>query len=122
MTSQSPFDPRYREYFELLNRGKYFEAHEVLELLWRETRNESRDFYQGMIQLAAVLVHLQKNNFAGAEIMFRKAGTYLIKYPQRYLGINIAAVLKKVEQCLKHPEILSQFSVTLDGDEVQNRF
>ena len=33
-------DPRYLEFFELFNREEFFEAHEVLEGLWRETEGE----------------------------------------------------------------------------------
>ncbi len=66
-------DPRYTQYFQLFHQEKFFEAHEVLEALWKETHGAQREFYQGLIQIAAALVHLQKQNRPGAEALFKKA-------------------------------------------------
>jgi predicted metal-dependent hydrolase len=38
---------------DLFNRGDFFEAHEVLEEVWRSTRPEPRDLFQELIQVAA---------------------------------------------------------------------
>ena len=45
------------------NSGRYFEAHEVWEDLWRaEKRVPSRDCYQGLIQAAVGMHHLSRGN------------------------------------------------------------
>ena len=87
-------DPRYIDYFHLFEEGKYFEAHEVLEGLWRETKDETREFYHGLIQLAAALVHFQKGNLKGAKELFRTASSYLKPYRPRYEGVEISKVLR----------------------------
>ena len=101
-------DPRYLEYFRLYREEKFFEAHEVLEGLWRETRGPERDFYQGLIQLAALLVHYQKGNLKGAQELFKSASGYLHPYLPHHQEVDLKQVLADFDQFLKawskHPK------------------
>ena len=94
-------DIRYRKFFSLWAEGKFFEAHEILESLWRGTKGEEREFYHGLIQLAASLVHFQKGNLAGAQALFRTASQYLKPYLPNYRGVPLAKVLKDFQQFLE---------------------
>ena len=100
-------DPRYLDYFRLFRKEKFFEAHEVLESLWRKTQGKDREFYHGLIQLAASLVHFQRGNLAGAKELFRTASSYLKPYLPRYHGVNVSGILKDfrgfLEVWSKHP-------------------
>jgi hypothetical protein len=58
--------PALRQGVEEFNRAYFFEAHETLEELWRETSGPLRPFYQGLIQLAVALYHLSNGNRRGA--------------------------------------------------------
>jgi hypothetical protein len=58
--------PALRQGVEEFNRAYFFEAHETLEDLWRETSGPLRLFYQGLIQLAVALYHLSNGNRRGA--------------------------------------------------------
>lgn len=53
-------DPRYHGFFQCFNEQRYYEAHDVLEDLWLERRDENYAFYKGLIQVAGAFVHLQK--------------------------------------------------------------
>jgi hypothetical protein len=53
-------DPCYAGYFTCFNAREYYEAHDVLEHLWLQCRDENRPYYQGLIQIAGAFVHLQK--------------------------------------------------------------
>lgn len=59
-------DPRFLEFFRLFQEEKFFEAHEVLEGLWRETRGEKREpylpYYEG-VNLSKILKDFE--NFLG---------------------------------------------------------
>ena len=48
-----------REGVELFRAGKFFEAHEAWEEVWRSTTPEPRDLFQGLVQLAAAFHHLR---------------------------------------------------------------
>jgi hypothetical protein len=53
-------DPCYTGYFTCFNDQRYYEAHDVLEHLWLQTRDANYAYYKGLIQLAGAFVHLQK--------------------------------------------------------------
>jgi hypothetical protein len=55
-----PLDPHYTGYFTCFNAQQYYEAHDVLEHLWLQTKDENHSFYKGLIQIAGAFVHLQK--------------------------------------------------------------
>jgi hypothetical protein len=46
---------------ELFNEERYWESHELLESAWKESTGVEREVLQGLILLAAALVHWQKN-------------------------------------------------------------
>jgi predicted metal-dependent hydrolase len=62
----------YRQGIDEFNRAYFFEAHETLEDLWRETYGPLHTFYQGLIQLAVGLYHLSNGNYKGAHSQFEK--------------------------------------------------
>jgi uncharacterized protein len=50
-----------REGVQLFNEERFWESHEVLEQIWRDSRGGERDAIQGLILTAAAFVHYQKN-------------------------------------------------------------
>ncbi|SRR6266699_4181417 len=86
-------DPHYLAYFDLFNRGLFYEAHDVLEQVWLPQRKGSKgDFYKGLIQLAGAFVHLQKNRLRPAAALFKLAQANLQKYGDTYEGVSLSAV------------------------------
>ena len=84
-----PLDPK--EAHELLHRGvalfnglRYWHAHEAWETLWRAADEEDRDFYQGLIMVAAGLLHLQRRNVRGARNKLAEGLAKLKKYEPSY--------------------------------------
>jgi hypothetical protein len=85
---------------EEFNAGYYFECHDTLEDLWSGLRGPSRDFFQGLIQVAVALYHLEGGNLAGADSMLRRALKRLAPYPDRYSGFDLAAHRLELEALL----------------------
>jgi hypothetical protein len=75
----------------LFNDGLYFECHDVLEDLWSGIRGPSRDFFQGLIQVAVGYYHLGNGKREGARSMFGRALLRFSAYPPRYFGFDLAA-------------------------------
>lgn len=73
------------------NSGYYFECHDTLEEMWAGVRGPSRDFFQGLIQVAVAFYHLSGGNLAGAHSMLARALKRFERYPQRYFGFDLAA-------------------------------
>ncbi len=68
---------------ELFNTGEYWLAHEALETVWRSIiRRDEAAVWQGLIQAAAALLHLQRRNRHGVVVV---GGAALAKLagPQR---------------------------------------
>lgn len=93
-------DPRLQSYLELFNRQEYWDSHEVLEDLWRETEGELRDLYQGLIQVAAALVHWQRGNRHGMDQLEQRATTRLARYRPTALGLDLDGLLAGLARCL----------------------
>ena len=61
----------------LLDEGRAFFAHEVLEAVWKSCPAEERDYWQGLAQLCVGLTHLQRGNTAGAATLLRRGAGHL---------------------------------------------
>lgn len=77
----------------LFNAGLFFECHEFLEDVWRATRGADREFYHGIIQIAAAFYHFEKGNQHGARTLLEKAISKLQPYRPRHLGVNVDSLL-----------------------------
>lgn len=52
---------------DLFNRGRFFEAHEPWEEIWRSLNPEPRDLFQGLVQIAAGMhIWLDRSTAAAA--------------------------------------------------------
>ena len=74
------------------DRGRYFEAHELLEFVWHWALDEDKDFWQGVIQVAAACVHDQRGNPFGVVRTIDKALPKLTGVPADHHGIDVAGL------------------------------
>lgn len=79
------------------NAGFFFESHDTLEELWAGVRGPSRDFFQGLIQVAVGFYHLGNDNRVGAERLFGRALGRLEPYPDLYGGFDVEGLRGVVE-------------------------
>jgi predicted metal-dependent hydrolase len=84
--------PALRQGVEEFNHAHFFEAHDTLEDLWRETSGPLRLFYQGLIQLAVALYHLSNGNRRGALNLLGKGLDKLAAYQPACQGIDVDAL------------------------------
>ncbi|MCS6886519.1 MAG: DUF309 domain-containing protein [Acidobacteriota bacterium] len=82
---------------QLYNEGKFYEAHEEWEQLWKIAQGDSKLFYQALIQAAAALLHHQNGNKRGAEVCLAKSLEKLSRLPKRFLGIDTEAYSKSLK-------------------------
>jgi predicted metal-dependent hydrolase len=96
------YDPRYLSYFECFNQQRYFEAHDVLEVLWLPQRQgPNGSFYKALIQLAGAFVHWQKQRPGPAVALFKLARTYLQTYPAVHEGLSVKHVLLLIDEWMR---------------------
>ncbi len=87
------------------NEGRYFEAHEAWEDMWREQQDDRRLFVQGLVQAAVGLHHLSRRNLTGALAQLRKSIEKLDRYPADEFGIDVAGFREQLRQVLDGPEV-----------------
>ena len=83
---------------ERFNRGEFFAAHEAFEEIWRSTRPEPRDLFQGLVQVAAGLHHgLDRGKPGPAGRVMARGRRRLAPLGPVACGIDLAAFLAAVE-------------------------
>lgn len=64
----------------LLDEGRPFHAHEVLEATWKSAPDAERDLWQGLAQLAVGLTHALRGNNRGAATLLRRGADRISGY------------------------------------------
>ncbi len=103
-TGEDPFANGIR----LFNEEAFFDAHEHLEGIWRETTGEPRTFLQGLIQVCAGFHHLQNGNPAGAAALLGRGADKMRGYPARTMGIDVPAFLSQVDAARAQVERMAE--------------
>lgn len=90
---------------DLFNEERYWESHEALEVAWRKAFGDEKEVLQGIILLAAALVHLQKNEPDIALSVMKRAYAKLAEHHGEYFGIDTGPLNEKVSRMLStaHP-------------------
>ena len=64
-----PAPPELIRGIEQFNAGEFFQQHETLELLWRDTTAPVRGLYHGILQVGVGFHHWRGRNFHGASVL-----------------------------------------------------
>jgi hypothetical protein len=86
----------------LVDAGRPFSAHEVLEARWKAGPSEEKDLWQGLAQLCVALTHQARGNQVGADRLFERAAERLAAFAatgRSAHGLDLEAV---VEQARRH--------------------
>jgi len=84
---------------ELFNDERYWESHESIEAAWRIATGVEREILQGIILLAASLVHLQKDESDIALSIMKRANAKLPQQGELY-GVDLAILKQRVDELL----------------------
>lgn len=96
------------EGMKLFNEGKFFEAHEELEIAWNEEKGEVRQLYQGILQMAVTYLHITRGNYDGAVKVYIRSMRWLKDWPQVCRGIEVGQLRKDAEIVIKEVERLGR--------------
>ena len=78
----------------LLDAGRPFHAHEVLEASWKAAPPHERDLWQGLAQLAVGLTHRARGNRSGAARLLRRGAGRISPYADAApYGVEVAALV-----------------------------
>jgi len=87
----------------LVEQGRPFAAHEVLEARWKAGPVEERDLWQGLAQLCVGLTHAARGNSIGAARLVERGASRLQAYRASEgpcYGLDLTAVVDRVRRHL----------------------
>ncbi len=78
---------------EEFNAGEFFEQHETLELLWRDTTAPVRSLYHGILQVGVGFHHWRRGNFHGASVLLEEGIDRLRPFTPTCQTVDVAALI-----------------------------
>jgi predicted metal-dependent hydrolase len=101
---------RLEEGINFFNREYFFEAHDALEELWREAREQvQRDLFHGLVNIATGFYHYRMGNRKGMQSQLQKGVDKLSQVPPKCLGMNIEKLLHEVQPYLQQEYAQASF-------------
>ena len=94
------------EGLHLFNAGKYFEAHEALELAWRAEAGQIRELYQGILEAGVVYLHIQRGNYEGALKVYGRGMIWLNRFPASCRGVDVDRLRRDLQTVIAEVERL----------------
>ena len=88
----------YLRGLSLFNRAEFFDAHEVLEDVWRAAPPENKKFCQGMVQVAVAFHHYSTGNRIGMRSVLERAIRNLGEPSGGFGQIQLAGLLQSLTE------------------------
>jgi predicted metal-dependent hydrolase len=105
----------YKRGIAHIRAGRYFEAHEELELVWRAAAPEERDFYQGLVHVAVAWYQAGRGRPIACASQLEKAARRLGPYAPAHRDVDVDDVLDQVAAA---QSIVAAGSLTLQPPRV----
>ncbi len=71
------------------NQQDFYACHDTLEAIWLEAIAPEKNFYQGILQIAAGCYHLGNDNWRGAVILLGEGIRRLADYTPNHHQVNV---------------------------------
>ncbi len=95
---------RFRQGVDLFNAGRFWQAHEAWEDVWRRKAGDCEYFFKGLIQAAAAFHQFEQGRYRGMMTHFSRACGKLKPFVPEYLGIDTAGFVRDLERCRESVE------------------
>lgn len=91
---ETEHERRYaREYLEgiaYFNARRYYDAHEIWEEIWLRSADDTKLFYQMLVQAAVGLHHYERGNARGGRGLYHRVIAKLERLPIRFMSLDLA--------------------------------
>jgi predicted metal-dependent hydrolase len=106
---------------DLFNRGHFFDAHEVLEDLWRAVPrlDRSRRHFQGLVQLAVAFHHQTTGNLVGAQSVLERGLRNLDGADRTFPQLDLDRLRDDLEPWLRYLEVANATLAAVGRDAGQ---
>ena len=96
-----PPPPAFLQAVAEFNAGAYFQCHETLEALWLADVSPVRDFYKGIIQIAAGLYHRENGNARGCAKLLTRGTGYAERFAPHCQGVDVTGLVAMTRAVLE---------------------
>jgi hypothetical protein len=89
----------------LIDEGRPFHAHEVLELAWKTAPDRERELWKGLAQIAVGLTHARRGNATGAAALLHRGAAAVNGYADELpagLDIGIAHTAQELSDRIEN--------------------
>lgn len=100
-----PKEDAIRDGISYFNDERFWECHEVLEGVWKECYEGEKDLVQGIILVAAALVHFQKNENEICLSILNRALYKLANSSGKYHNIDMDVLRNKINEIITSGKI-----------------
>ena len=128
MSSANNMNHYVREGIFLFDQKDFYASHEIFEDAWRETADESREFYRALLQISAGHFRLSQNRPAAAKKFFKKSLYWLKPFSQDHLGFKVTnlrsylnQLINAIDQGMPSGAILEDNFQTLQSTLIKNK-
>ena len=99
---------------KLLNCRAFYQAHEFFESAWRETNDNSREFYRALLHLSGGYFRLTQDRPEAARKFFTNAVRWMGHFPNPYFGFDTKALLDHVQNLIAAIDQKTESSMIID--------
>jgi predicted metal-dependent hydrolase len=110
--SEAEIDHRFADAVAQFNDGDYYTCHDTLEAIWNDAWQSDRAFYQGILQIAVGLYHLNNHNWHGTAILLGEGTSRLSAYLPEYYSIDVETLLEDSLKILRTVQINGKEGIT----------
>ena len=99
-----------------MREGRYFDAHEALEVAWKEEKGRVRELYQGILEAAVTYLHITRGNYPGAIKVYQRSMRWLKEWPETCYGVEVGQLRRDLDAAIAEvrnlgEERLSEFDL-----------
>lgn len=91
-----PYPLKFIEGVRFYHSGRYWQAHEAWEEVWKGTVEPYRSFLKGLIQIAAALIQTERGKWNGAFNLLQRVEGYLQCCPEKLWGVSLKSLREQV--------------------------
>jgi len=101
---------RLAEGIDFFNREYFFEAHDAIEELWMDAREQTqRDLFHGLVNVATGFYHYRMGNRSGMQSQLQKGAAKLSHVPPRCFGVNVEKLLQEFRPYIQPEDLPTGF-------------
>lgn len=85
---------------QAFNQSEFYAAHEYFEDAWRDTPDESREFYRALLHISGGYYRLTQDRPKAAKKFFTRAQHWLKRFPSPHMGLDIDSIRTHLERLI----------------------